>query len=86
MSEVQMRKCLLAATIAAACLGTAVGLVAPARSAMLPADRPALDALVQPAACVGNRRTYRSFNHCVRVNRPRSAGYCSRICPRVGRN
>jgi hypothetical protein len=59
-----------------------------AQSAMPTLERPSIDKLVQPARCVGNRRAYRSFNHCWRVNGrrdPRSAGYCSRICPAESR-
>jgi hypothetical protein len=76
-----MRNGLLCAALASAFLGMGTA----AQSAVLTADRPAIDKLVQPARCVGNRRTYRDFNHCWRVNGRRSAGYCSRICPTISR-
>jgi hypothetical protein len=78
-----MRRGLLWAALASAFLtmGTA------AQSAVLKLDAPSIDKLVQPVVCVGNRRSYRDFNHCWRVLgrlNPRNAGYCSRICPSVG--
>ncbi len=36
--------------------------------------------LVQQAKCVGNRREYRDFAQCMRVNQFRGAKYCSKIC------
>jgi hypothetical protein len=79
--EIAMRKGLLCAALASAFLvmGTAV------QSAMPKLDRPVVDKLVEPVVCVGNRRTYRNFNHCWRVNKRNSAGYCSRICPKASR-
>jgi hypothetical protein len=79
-----MRRGLLCAALASAFLG--MGTVA--QSAMLTPDRPSVETLVQSAVCVGNRRNYRDFNHCWRVNarrNARSARYCSRICPTAGR-
>ena len=57
----------------------------PADSAMQKVDGPRVSTLVEPVACVGDRRKYRNFNHCWSVNiRRASAGatsrYCSRIC------
>lgn len=74
-----MRKGLLCVALASAFLG--MGSIA--QSAMPKLDRPAVDRLVEPVVCVGNRRTYRNFEHCWRVNRRTSGNinYCSRICP-----
>jgi len=50
--------------------------------------RPLVEKAVQSVDCVGNRRSYRSFNHCWRVHgrlNPRNAAYCSRICSSSGR-
>jgi len=47
-------------------------------SAMQLAGKPSFAPLAQPATCHGNRRNYRNFGHCWRVNR--AARYCSRIC------
>jgi hypothetical protein len=77
-----MRKSLLCAAFASAFLG--LGGTAP--SAMPKSDRPSIENLAQPVVCVGNRRSYRNFNHCWAVNaRTQSnnrwvASYCSRIC------
>jgi hypothetical protein len=36
---------------------------------------------LQTIACKGYNRTYRDFNHCIRVNpNPKDLPYCSRIC------
>jgi hypothetical protein len=76
-----MRKIMLGAVLALA--SAAIG--GPAKSAMLKVDRPAVSTAVEPVACVGDRRTYRDFNHCWSVNIKRSSAgatsrYCSRIC------
>lgn len=71
-----MRTMLLALTIGLAL----VGIGSPAQAAMLQADKPAIAQLAEPVVCQGNRRSYRNFNHCFRVNR--AARYCSRICNR----
>jgi hypothetical protein len=36
--------------------------------------------LAQQIACIGNRREYRDFSQCMRVNKNRAARYCNRIC------
>ena len=74
-----MRRGILFAALASAFLGMSTT----AQSAVLKLDRPSIDNLVQPAACVGYRRNYRSFSHCWRVLgrlSARNAAYCSRIC------
>ena len=79
-----MRKCLLSAAFATAFFGLGI---AAAPSAMPKSVGPSVESPVQPVACVGYRRNYRSFNHCWRVNgriHPRNATYCSRICPNYG--
>jgi hypothetical protein len=76
-----MRKGLLCVALASAFLGMGTA----AQSAVLTPDRPSIEKLVQQAVCVGNRRNYRNFDHCWRVNGRRSANYCSRICPTAGR-
>ena len=57
-----------------------------AASAMPKVDPPSVSALVEPVVCVGNRRSYRNFNHCWRANSrwvgSGSIRYCSRICMR----
>jgi hypothetical protein len=62
-----------------------LALSAAAQAPLLQLDRPSVESPVQSTICVGNRRSYRSFTHCWRVNRkltPRVASaYCSRICP-----
>jgi hypothetical protein len=79
-----MRKGMLCAAFAAAFLGMGTA----AQSAMPKLGGPAtVGSLVQSVVCVGNRRNYRNFNHCWRVNarrNPRNANYCSRICPTAG--
>ncbi len=78
-----MRKSLLCAAFATAFLGVGTA----AHSAMQKSDRPSIASLTQPVLCVGNRRNYRNFNHCWRINgrlHPRNANYCSRICPTYG--
>jgi hypothetical protein len=75
-----MHKTLLCAAFSLAFMGLSI---AAAPSAMPRTDTPTVENLVQQVICVGNRRTYRSFNHCWRVNgrlHPRNANYCSRIC------
>ena len=70
-----MRKTIMFAAIAA----TLAGISGPAQSATTRADR-SIASAEEAVSCRGYRRDYRSFNHCVRVNRARLAGYCSRIC------
>jgi hypothetical protein len=55
-----------------------VGFGGPTQAAVRKADKPSTAALAEQVVCHGNRRSYRDFNHCVRVNR--AARYCSRIC------
>lgn len=75
-----MREGLLCAALAAALLGG--GGAAP--SAMPKFAKPSVESPVQPVVCVGNRRNYRNFNHCWRVNSRRNIrwaqNYCGRIC------
>ena len=79
--EVHMRRTLL-------CTALAMALVAfggPAQSAMPKIDGPSVSTLVEAVVCVGDRRDYRDFNHCWRVNNRRvrtsaAVRYCSRIC------
>jgi hypothetical protein len=75
-----MHKTLLCAAFATAFL--AVG--GAAQSAMQKIDKLSVATPVESVVCVGNRRTYRDFNHCMRVNGSvsgyRVASYCSRIC------
>jgi hypothetical protein len=69
--------------LVAALASAFLGMSPTAQSAVLNPGRPAIDNLVQPAACEGYRRNYRSFSHCWRVLgrlSPRNAAYCSRIC------
>ncbi|MBX9590671.1 MAG: hypothetical protein K2X43_15290 [Hyphomonadaceae bacterium] len=77
-----MRKTLLCATLAMAVLV----IDAQAPSALPKADHPSASPLVERVICVGNRRNYRNFNHCWRVNSRRVGSgnirYCSRICMR----
>ena len=77
-----MRKSMLCAALAVAFLALGPP-VAP--SAMQRPDRPAIEPVAQQVVCVGDRRSYRSFNHCWAVNIRRSrpnavSRYCSRIC------
>jgi hypothetical protein len=79
-----MRKSLAYAAFAVTFFGLSLSA---APSAMQRPDRPSVESLAQPVVCVGNRRNYRNFNHCWRVNgrlHPRNATYCSRICPSYG--
>jgi hypothetical protein len=49
--------------------------------------RPSVEKPVQSVDCVGNSRSYGSFNHCWRVNErlnPCDAACCSRICSSSG--
>jgi hypothetical protein len=75
-----MHKTLLCAAFATAFL--AVG--GTAQSAMQKANKPSVVSHVEPVVCVGDRRNYRNFDHCMQVlgsvNRYRVASYCSRIC------
>jgi hypothetical protein len=57
---------------------TVIGICGSAHAAMQKADKPSMERIARPIECHGNRRSYRSFNHCWRVNR--LVGYCSRIC------
>jgi|KBSSwiStaDraftv2_1062776.scaffolds.fasta_scaffold27395_4 hypothetical protein len=60
-----------------------LALGAAAQAPVLKIGRPFVETSVQSVICEGNRRSYRSFNHCWRVNgrrNTRSANYCSRIC------
>jgi hypothetical protein len=58
----------------------------PAAALPLPApDTLSIERAVEPVVCVGDRRNFRSFNHCWRVTIKRStprvaSSYCSRIC------
>jgi hypothetical protein len=77
-----MRKTLLWASFAAA----SMALGGSAQSAAPKVDRPSVQGPVQAVVCVGNRRSYRDFSQCMRVNSKggKSYGsvsrYCSRIC------
>jgi hypothetical protein len=74
-----MRKGLVCAALAAALLGGGGA----AWSAMPGLAKPSVESPVQSVVCVGDRRDYRSFNHCWRINARRgrwAARYCSRIC------
>jgi len=73
-----MHKTLLGAAVAAAFLGMGSA----AQSAPQQLYRLAVENPVR-SVCVGNRRNFRSFSHCWRVNAKNSkvaANYCSRIC------
>lgn len=70
---------LLCGTLAT--LGSAAAVPVPAPGTLW------IEKAVEPVVCVGDRRNYRSFNHCWRVNIKRSppgvaSRYCSRICSR----
>lgn len=75
-----MRKTLLCAAFAMAF--AAIG--GQAQSAMQKTDRPSVATVVEPVVCVGDRRDYRDYRHCWRVNSRKGsvwpARYCSRIC------
>jgi hypothetical protein len=78
--EMQMSRILL-------CAATAVAFVTlggDVQSAVLRIDKPPTLGLVEPVVCVGDRRTYRNFDHCWRVlaKYPWGARHCSRICHR----
>jgi hypothetical protein len=70
------------------CAGIAMAFVTiggAAQSAMSTLDRPLISKAAEPVACVGDRRSYRNFNHCWEVvsrsARPDVASkYCSKIC------
>jgi hypothetical protein len=72
-------------TLLFALVSMVLALSAAAQAPLLKLDRRSFESPVQSVACVGDRRTYRSFTHCWRVNRkltPRVASaHCSRICP-----
>ena len=70
-----MRTCLLLILPLAAAFH-AIG--APTSSAMPKPAKPTLMKVAEPVVCQGNRRTYRDFNHCRRLNT--SVRYSSRIC------
>ena len=60
-----------------------LALGAAAQAPVLKIGRLFVETPVQSVTCEGNRRSYRSFNHCWYVNgrlNPRYANYCSRIC------
>jgi len=64
-----------------------LALGAAAHAPVSKSGRPLVEKPVQSVVCVGNRRNYRSFNHCWRVIgrlNPRNAGHCSRICSSSG--
>jgi hypothetical protein len=74
-----MHKALLGAAVAAAFLGMGSA----AQSAPQQLYRLAVANPVRSAVCVGNRRNFRSFSQCWRLNAKNSklaANYCSRIC------
>jgi hypothetical protein len=50
-----------------------------ARSAMPMIDRPQIASAIESIVCEGDRRTYRNYNHCVRVLGPKYSRHCSRI-------
>jgi hypothetical protein len=57
----------------------------PAHATVPKAGQPSISPAVEAVVCVGDRRNYRNFNHCWRVNSrrvrvSRAANYCSRIC------
>ena len=70
------------------CAIVTMGLLAwggPAPSAMPRIGQGSVSSLVERVVCVGDRRDYRDFNHCWRVNNRRirvsaAVKYCSRIC------
>jgi hypothetical protein len=70
----KMRNMLLALTLGL----PLVGICGSTQAAMPKADKPSIGQLAEPVVCHGNRRNYRDFNRCWRVNR--AARYCSRIC------
>lgn len=73
-----MRRTVVAATVVMLALSGAVAsIAAPVRP---PAGPATVDAPVQHVACQGNIRTYRNFEHCMKVNGTRSIRYYSRIC------
>jgi hypothetical protein len=78
--EVEMRMGLVCAGLAVALLGGGGA----AQSAMPKFAKPSVESPVQSVVCKGNRRNYRNFNHCWRVNSKRNprwaANYCGRIC------
>jgi hypothetical protein len=55
-----------------------------AQSAVHNLGKPSASSLVEPVVCIGNRRNYRNFNHCWRVNGHKGSvwpgRYCARIC------
>jgi hypothetical protein len=71
-----MRKVLLWASFAVAC----VAFGGSARSAMPKIDRPSMESAVQQVVCIGNRRNFRNFNHCVQILGARNTNHCGRIC------
>jgi hypothetical protein len=75
-----VRNALLCAALAMAFV--AVG--SQASSAMQRIVGPSVSKLAEPVRCIGDRRNYRNFNHCWRVNSHKGnvwpARYCSRIC------
>ena len=73
-----MRKVFLCAVFATA----SIGLGSSAQSAMPKIDRPSVEKIVEQVVCIGNRRNYRNFNHCIRVLGSRRTNYCGRICRR----
>jgi hypothetical protein len=88
MLEAQMHKSLVCAAFAVTFFGLSLSA---APSAMQRPDRASIEPLAQPVVCVGDRRNYRDFNHCWRVNarsqpnnRRYIVTYCSRICPNYG--
>jgi hypothetical protein len=73
-----MRKTLLCVGLATAF----IGIGSSAQSAMPKMDTPSIESVVQQVICIGNRRNFRNFNHCVRVLGSRNSNHCSRICRR----
>jgi hypothetical protein len=69
-----MRNILLLLAVGLGLLGTG-GLT---QAATQKAAKPSIERVAEPAVCQGNRRSYRNFTHCWRVNR--AARYCSRVC------
>lgn len=65
------------------CAAAAVGIVSistVARSAMPMTDKPQITSVIESVVCIGDRRTYKNFNHCVTVLGPKNSRFCSKIC------
>jgi len=71
-----MRTSLLCIAFGTALLGAGGA----AHSAAQKTERPSVSTHVESIVCVGNRRSYRTFRHCVRLRGARRANYCGRIC------